>query len=241
MNGLAYVSTLVLICAAAPLAVAAPPPPVAVVSCGQVVPKATTGVLAADLACTSQNGVTLEARAKLDLAGHTITGDVALQMGVECLGACTVSGPGSISGFIHGIKADKGAIKVDGGISFTSLHWGIYGRRGAQVKDATFSGHLSTAVSAAQAAKIESSTFTNNSRAISSGGTVKLVASTITGGSTGIYARGANLIDSSIDTTTDGGTGPDITSNGRPRLRNSTCAGTSVNFNLVTWGVCALD
>jgi hypothetical protein len=219
----------------------AAPPPVEVVSCGQIIPGAMVGVLTADLHCTSGNGVLLEARATLDLAGHTLSGDVTLNDGVECLGAtCTVTGPGSVIGFIEGIHAEKGAINLDGA-AIAALHYGIFGRRGAQVRNASFTGHLSTAVYVAKAVKIENSTFTNNSRAASSGGTIKLIGSTITGGSTGLYARGANLIDSTIDTTTDGGTGPDIQTNGRPRLRDSTCAGTSSSFSLVSWGVCALD
>ena len=57
------------------IAGAAPPPPVSVVACGQVIPTATTGVLAADLDCTGAAGIQLGARATLDLAGHALAGD----------------------------------------------------------------------------------------------------------------------------------------------------------------------
>lgn len=221
-------------------AAAAPPPPVSVVACGQIVPKATTGILAGDLDCTGSDGIELGARAKLDLAGHTLSGDSF--SGVECEGGCAITGAGAISGFKRGVSAEKGPIKVDGSITFANQINGVFSRRAVQVKGATFDGHSISAVGAGQAAKIESCVFTDNATSITSGGTVKLVASTITGGGTGIYARGANLIDSSIDTTTDGLIGVDIlTLSGRPRLRNSTCAGKSQRYTGPTWGVCALD
>lgn len=222
------------------LTAAAPPPPVSVVACGQVVAKAVTGILAGDLDCTGADGIKLGARAKLDLAGHTLSGDSF--SGVECDGGCAVTGTGVITGFKRGVSAEKGPIKVDGSIAFANQINGIFSRRAVQVRGATFVGHANDAITAAQAAKVESCVFTGNSTAITSGGTVKLVASAITGGGTGIYARGANLIDSTIDTTTDGLNGPDIlTLSGRPRLRNSTCAGKSQKYTGPTWGVCALD
>ena len=67
-----------------------------VTSCGQFVRDGDTGVLVADLACTSSLGssaVELGARATLELDGHTISGD-----GVYCPSGCTILGPGDITG-----------------------------------------------------------------------------------------------------------------------------------------------
>lgn len=217
---------------------AAPPAPVPVVACGQTVPVATTGFLTADLDCTGADGIKLAVRAKLDLAGHTLSGDAFA--GVECAGICTVVGPGAIQGFTRGIGSENGNVKVEG-VDFANQTEGIVGRRAVQVKGATFTGHAVDAISSVKAVKIENSSFVDNKTAVGSSSTVKLVASSITGGTTGIFARGANLIDSTIDTTTDGGNGPDLKTSGRPRLKNSSCAGTSAKTFGGTWGVCALD
>jgi hypothetical protein len=221
--------------------VAASPPPVQVVACGQVVATATSAVLAADLDCTGASGIQLGARAKLALGGHALSGDSFT--GIDCLGACTVSGPGSITGFNRGVAAARGAIKIDGGVDFAAKVFGVVGRRTVQVKDASFHDHLIAGVNGTQAVKIENSSFVDDSDAIESASQVKLVASTITGGARGIYARGASLIDSTIDTTTDGLNGADIDTSSRPRLKNSSCAGKSANsrVEMKTWGVCALD
>ncbi len=193
-----------------------------------------------DIDCNGSDGIELGARARLDLAGHTPSGDAF--DGVLCTGACTITGSGAIGGFKHGASSQKRAIKVDGSIAFANQFYGILGKRTVQAKGATFSGHAMEAISAAQAVKVESCTFTDDSSAITSAGTAKLVGSTITGGTIGIHARGANLIDSTIDTATDGLNGPDIlTLSGRPRLENSSCAGKSQRYAGSTWGVCALD
>ena len=64
-----------------------------VTACGQTVAARDTGVLTADLTCSSSaEGVFLEERATLDLGGHTISGG-----GVLCGGSCTVKGPGTIA------------------------------------------------------------------------------------------------------------------------------------------------
>jgi hypothetical protein len=238
-----FLTAVALLTAALSWSVAhAAPPPVAVVACGQVVPTATTGKLAADLDCTGAEGIQLGARATLDLDGHMLSGDS--YDGVLCAGACTVTGGGAISGFKRGVSSAKGAIKVGGGgaIVFTNQISGIVGKRTVQAKGVTFAGHAVEAISAVQTATLEGCTLTDNSTGIASSSTVKLIGTTITGGAIGIYARGASLSYSTIDTTTDGLNGPDIlTLGGRPRLKASSCAGKSQKYGGPSWGVCALD
>ncbi len=71
-----------------------------VTACGQTVPAGQRGVLVADLTCPSGTGVSVAARATLDLAGHAIAAGSA--PAIECLGhGCTITssgGPGEVSG-----------------------------------------------------------------------------------------------------------------------------------------------
>lgn len=182
----------------------------------------------------------LGARVRLDLAGHALSGDSFA--GIECVGACSVVGPGAVTGFNVGVAAERGSVKVDG-VDFATYAIGILSQRTVQAKNATFTGHQNSAIEARQAVKVENCTFAGNGNAVSSSSTVKLTSSTITGGAFGLNTRGANLIDSTIDTTTDGGNGPDIVTLSRPRLVRSTCAGTSKRRYdpVASWGVCALD
>jgi hypothetical protein len=87
-----------------------------VTTCGDTVPPAVTAVLANDLACSGPGAaVTVGDGGRLMLRRHVITGGA---YGVECLGACSVRGPGEISGGGQGIYAyDNGGL-----VSVRSVH-----------------------------------------------------------------------------------------------------------------------
>jgi hypothetical protein len=87
-----------------------------VTTCGDSVPAAVTAVLANDLACTGPGAaVTVGDGGRLMLRRHVIAGGA---YGVECLGACSVRGPGEITGGGQGIYVyDNGGL-----ISVRSVH-----------------------------------------------------------------------------------------------------------------------
>jgi hypothetical protein len=80
-----------------------------VVACSQSVPAGESGVLQADLDCsTSPIGVYVEGGASLQLNGHAITGahhDPLGSLGVACPAGCVVTGPGEVAGFDVGVTA----------------------------------------------------------------------------------------------------------------------------------------
>lgn len=219
---------------------AAPPPPIPVTACGQVVPARARAVLATDLDCSGvQEGVVLESGAKLALDGHALVAGASV--GVLCRRGCAVSGPGTITGGGGGISSN-GSLKV-AGVEIVGTINGITtdGLRSVTVTGSVFRDNFK-GITQAKGAKVDGSTFTDNSVAIEVD-RASVSATTITGGSFGISSRAATVKKgSSIDTSGGGGAARDFNTGSRPQLKNSTCAGHSFNWNTGgSWGLCALD
>jgi len=86
-----------------------------VTSCGQTVAPRDMAVLTTDLTCSSSaSGVFLGDRSTLDMNGHTMNGG-----GVNCIGSCTVTGPGTITN-VHAPAHNGAGIVTNGAASRTS-------------------------------------------------------------------------------------------------------------------------
>jgi hypothetical protein len=215
----------------------AAPAPIPVTTCGQTVPAGKRGVLVADLDCTGHYaGVNLGTNARLLLDGRTITG--ATGAAVLCEKSCRVQGPGALSGSLTGASGYR--VQVTG-VDVSGNSIGINATT-AQVADSTFTGN-NEAIHAQRTARVSDSQLVGNPifNVIARHAALRDV--TISGGEIGIVAATAGLIDSSVDTTADGGETIDFRTDKRPRLRNSTCAGRSERRQSPSesWQICALD
>lgn len=97
MKRTALLSGVVLLLVAGAPALAQTP----VTACGQSV---TDGVLTGDLDCSAYEGIAVDARGSVDLAGFTLTGHPD-HPAIQCGGTCTVRGPGVIRGADVGFLA----------------------------------------------------------------------------------------------------------------------------------------
>ena len=219
---------------------------VPVTACGQAIPAGTTGVLAADLDCTSYTGgdwgVVVGKRASLDLAGFTLTGGYT---GVGCLGQCPDGNGlcflqcsiknGTIEGADYsGITGDRVTVE---NVTIRDHGRGIEGGRRVKVIGSTITGNELAGVFA-KVINVEASTITGNGTAGISAivkGSVRVKDSTIVGNDTSPVCTPPTSVSCF-----------DIGSSRRPRVTNTTC-GKSYNPNdpdpggCDGWCVCAGD
>jgi len=218
-----------------------------VTACGQVVATRTTGVLTADLDCSSAAGafaVDLADRATLQLAGHTISG-----RGVICRERCTVSGPGDITGAEPGLTLlGSRRVTVNGGISIHGNRDGIYGGARLTLIDVDVSNNMDSGVFTLGRQVKGSNVVINDNGAFglfAQDAAVRLVGLIANdNGWFGVNAKRVRLLDSTL-TGNEGGhpANPpfvDVVSSRRPRLVNTTCDH-SLGPDGIVWGVCAQD
>jgi len=212
-----------------------------ITSCGSIVPPRGTGVVANDITCSPSDPfvVRVDDRAKLDLAGHTLSGGVR---GVHCTGKCVLSstgGPATIRDADTGLNVtgsrarfsdlnfDNNSNNILCDVSTTKL-------RGERVN---INGGGQLGIQAARV-HIAGLTITGASPGIRAQGTTLEGGSSITGSLGGIQGGKVRLVNSTVT----GNTPWDLQTLTRPRLTASTCDRSQNLANeLQNWGVCSLD
>ena len=192
MYKLVFLALLFSVLATGPTAYAAPA--VTVDTCGQIV--TGVGTLAADLDCSgfaSGESVTLRKGARLELNGHTLTGNSGQVVVLCCkeiepapackLAKCSVFGPGVITGGLGGIRSDR-----------------------ADVRDLTIDVAAGDGVSAIDRAKIRNSTITGSAFAGVDSQRIQVRESSISGHTTGLRAT-VSIKVSDSDITGNSGSG----------------------------------
>ena len=229
-----------------------------ITACGQTVPDAGSAILAADITCPGSGpAITLGRRARLRLDGHTVTGGTA---GVECLGACRVTGPGALTGALSGIQTSAGGhvvvkqVDVSGnaeyGIQVLSDPADQPGRGRLTAVDVTANGNGEAGVVAFP--YLRGRNITANGNAAHGVSTcvfsVKNLQAT-SNGEQGIVGCGGKLVASTITGNDAAGAGTDVLTVAAPKLSATTCGKSAMllGFNAgepivgATWGVCASD
>jgi hypothetical protein len=239
-------TTLLILGIVAPAA--ASPPPIAVTTCGQVVPRRTVGYLTSDLDCSGpQTGaaaiaaVFVAQRGTLELRGYTISGlgivcaepatDSLGQPAFRKVGACTIDGGGGIvaGAAAHGIVAKK--------LTAHDITIRDSGQEGAwSWARVTFDNVVITG-SGGFGARFDV-------------GKVTVTNSTITGN--GEYGIDTDRLVLTGSTVIDNGIGPncgpppllrcaDLHAYRLPQLIDSTCGTSVMTTHPETWGVCQSD
>lgn len=238
-------------------------------SCGIVVERGDPGVLQGDLDCTGQPSffaIELRPGAKLELNGHTISG--ARGANVSCFvaatKACTIAGPGEITGAPFGVSSasrlkmsdvdvhqnDVGIHIIYGAVSHAAL---------VKLDRVTVRDNDAEGIKGGGILRITDSSITGNGDVgTTSYGPSRLKRTTITGnGSFGIvtgvyspsddrYIFNKNALALADSTVTGNGVldgGVDILAGRRPNVVRTMC-GTSANAlapGNPTFGVCAGD
>lgn len=243
--------------------------PVPVTACGQVVNG--TGQLVADLDCSGAADEAVKLSGRLLLNGFTLTGNPAFDV-VRCeVGACGVSGPGTVTGGFDGVRSDRGA-RVDGGAVISgNAGDGVRTDSSAKVLDATITGNGGDGVRSKARATVQRSTVSGNGGdGVRADSTVSLKESTVTGNAgagadsertakaklSSVTANGLDGLKGlkvvlSSSTATGNGTAPicgvlddcaDLAAASRPRLAGTSACGTSRDTeNGGSWGVCTND
>ncbi len=234
--------------AAAPLSAAMS---VGITSCGQEIASRKTGVLLADLShCLF--AVTLLQHARLDLNGHSISGEPNSDL-IICSRSCEVNGPGTISDANEGIVAGIGEVRnytVKGvltvrDLTMRNLQSALSASAGIKASNLLIThGGRAFAAQRVQAADI---TITDSLPGETIGdGRMRFRRLVLTGSSTlGVSATALRLVDSYVMGDIGGYPGFDLVASQRPKLIRSTC-GRSARWNRVglavgTWGVCVHD
>lgn len=260
------VATALAVFAAAHPAAAAPVP---VTVCGQVVNG--TGILVADLDCSATADDTVKLRGRLLLGGFALTGNPAFDV-VRCVtGGCVVSGPGTVTGGMDGVRSDRGA-RVDKGATISgNAGDGVRTDSSARVIDATVSSNGGDGVRSKSTATILRSTVSgNDGDGVRTDLTANVKDSTVSSNSgNGVDSdrsavatrshvdgnghdglRGLRAVLSSSSATgngTDAACGvtdecADLAAAFLPRVRGTSTCGTSRNTEGGgTWGVCTND
>ena len=225
-----------------------------------------------DLTCMGPGSVAfrLESGAVLDLGGHTLTLTTSSPIAVECLGRCSVLGPGTLATtgagpFGGGITSQaKGRVIVTGvdfdgfaigisapfarvSIADTTIVNSVVGAdgRGIEVDGVTIAVQSQGSCISAFTGRIrgQNLALSGCGIGIQVGKAVDLTGLTWTGGLAGILTkRRVRLVDSSVT----GGSIADIASGRLPRLINTTCdrsaqIDSAGNIQAISWGVCAND
>lgn len=214
-------------------------PPQELTSCNQDVEGDV--YLTGDLDCTGVGGmgVNLLKQATLELRGFSIRN--AQNIGVQCFKACTILGPGSITGSHNGIWAprkvsvvdvdllDNGVLGIGGDkielvdSSVEGSRQGIVGGRRVDLVNSTVTGSDWAGVTVASRLPPSSGPCTH--------GRLSLRGSTVTG----------NATDSGAQDCIDRGCA-DVVTCRMPRLDDSSSCGTSLRDGpSEPWGVCTLD
>lgn len=189
-----------------------------VTACGQVVPKATIGVLTGDLDCSSSDdeAVRLLNGAKLRLAGFTLT---ANRVGVSCenVSVCKVSGPGTIRrtaldlspGAENYAVFSGRAVELRDGVTLENWQLGVFSGGATVLKGVVIDGCVNGAIG--WPVRAIGSTFTDNQNAlIGAGGTTP----------GGLFSFGRVRVKDS----TFSGNVVDMSSYARPTVRGTTCS-----------------
>lgn len=211
-----------------------------VTTCGQVVPRATIGVLTGDLDCSStiDESVHLSPGAKLRLSGFTLT---ASRTGVLCapVGVCRIFGPGTIrrptldtspAPDNYAVFSGSG-VELRDGVTLENWQLGVFSGGVTVLKDVVISSCINGAIGSP--ARAIGSTFTGNRYAlIGAGGTSP----------GGKFSFGGVRVKNS----TFSGNLVDLASYGRPTVRGTSC---STSWHLTRpstpfsggddWGVCS--
>lgn len=187
-----------------------------VITCGQVVPKGTIGVLTGDLDCSSSDveGVRLLNGAKLRLSGFTLT---ANRIGVLCenVAVCRISGPGTIrhptaSPATESYAVFSGrAVELRDAVTLENWRVGVFSGGVTILKGVVIDGCVNGAIG--WPVRAIDSTFTGNQYALIGG----------TGTSPdGQFSFGRLRVKDS----TFSGNLVDLTSYGRPTVRGTSCS-----------------
>lgn len=220
-------------------ALAAPPAPTPITSCGQTVPTRGRAVLAADLDCTGEPlGVILFRGARLALGGFTLSG---ADVGVQCSGGCTVTGPGTISNNRIGVVGLAAVVVRDVVLSgFTVM--GVDAETALRVSGSTVTGAALYALSG-HTVKVENSSISSSFGGVSADH-ARVRGSTITGCTRGFAGSSASLLEgSTVDTSAAGPDARTFRTWKRPRVDgSSSCVGRSERIKTgEPWGVCSQD
>lgn len=204
-----------------------------VTACGQFVPPREVGTLVGDLDCSAVAGpaVSLGKKAKLDLAGHTITGNAA-SAGVSCTDHCSIVGGGTISGAEDCVRAVPPAGKtlqlVIEGLTVSGCGNGIAGQSGRpgtklRAKDLVTTGNTGWGILVASVSGANVTASSNGGPGIVAGsGSVNGQSFTVTGNDLGIGGHSVVLRSSVVTGNGDSGVRAVL---GRVTLRGSTVTG----------------
>jgi len=221
-------------------------PSAPVTTCGQVIPKRTTGYLTADLDCTAFVGdeyaVEVGEGSTLDLGGFTLSGGY---VSVACLSPC----PGG-----QGECWSRCAIK--NGTVQGAEQSGITGDK-ITLDAVTVRDHGDRGINGGRRVRVSGSTITGNGLAGVLATRIIVDGSTITGnGRTGIATTPRGRVRVENSTIIDNDTSPDCSSTSlacfdigsgrRPQVRHSTCkrsfvSGGAVFSGCSGWCVCSED
>jgi len=200
--------------------------PVPVTTCGQTV--TGTGQLVTNLDCSGTADDAVKLSGKLLLNGFTLTGNPAFDV-VRCaVGACRVSGPGTVTGGSAGVRSKSRAKILRSTVSGNGGD-GVRADGSASIKESTVTGNAGAGVDSDRTAKAKLSTVTANGLDGMKGLRVALSSSTATGNGT----------DPSCGVTDDCA---DLAAATLPRVTATSACDTSRDTeNGGTWGVCAND
>jgi len=247
-----------------------------VTACGQIVPDGDTGTLQADLDCSADPAdaaVALGNNATLDLNGHALVGrHIALRCPADAhQNACTIRGPGDVSGGNYGIAGANRLITVSdltvhdvriGGITagrrlvltnVSVLGSGIDGVDANQRLTATNVVVNDNAYSGIYAAQVNGTDVTANGNGYSGVGCKKcrLLRLTANGNGTeeihvgaggGVQGTSVRLTDSVVTGNVVDEVPVDVDTFHRPKLVNTTCDHSRRRSEPTeSWGVCASD
>ena len=232
-------------------------------TCFHVVPPDSVATLQADLDCSGTDGVVsfvLETGARLELNGHTMVGNLT-SAGVVCRRHCSITGPGTISGYLRAIYGERGTVDVSD-LTLAANHESIdvNGRLNATRVDASstrYGVRSSKPMTLNQVTVTNSGgdgilgkkilgddvTVTNCQTGVMTNGLVQLSGLHAHDNLYGVSSRRVKLTDSTVAMN-----GTDLFSVSKPVLTNTSCD-TSVRLLRIQggyqsgppWGVCAND
>jgi len=166
---------------------------ITITACGQTVAEGAVAQLTQDMDCSAfsaDSAVVLKHRARLQLAGHVLTGNPTVDAVVGCSNSCAVDGPGTVTGGAWGVRAVQG---------------------NANVTDITITGAFYSAVrSDFRGAKITGATIVGNGGAVNVEGRARITDSAISNNAYGVGGSKLRIIDSTISNNTGDGVWGDV-------------------------------
>ncbi len=197
-------------------------------SCGMVV--AGTATLQGDLDCSAHPGHALVLDGRLELRGHTLTGnstDPAGYSTIDCAGDCVISirGPGTIVGGANGVSG--GTVKVSREVTIRdAAEWGVSGARVRLRECHVLDNGFALPVGASGGGGIVGGKITVSHSRVEDNASFGMNASVRA------VVNHASILQNGL---------VDIRSFERPRLRDANCMVSSrANLN-ENWGVCIND